>query len=449
MYFGSDPVDSGCCSVGCSLPPSSVYSGGHRHGGSPSRRLRRLGRGAADREKVVVVAAEHVAARLALRLRRRGVAREPRVRRRGRRRRRRFLVGRVRRPGLGHLARPRGRPDGRRRGGRRRGRHAVRLGRRRAVGRGRAVAIRLSRRRRHHAVRLLRRRRHGRRHHRGLLRRRDGSGEARQQLLVVFVHGAGRQEIVHLCAASRNPSPMFKPESARGSVYRRLTPGAASLYCNLILSSESKACAWTAEQVLMPIKACAFFGFLVCLTAASSLIIGVNIANHCFWGLLVSDYSNLLFYESSNAHAAASGKHKLQALAAWLMRSGARTTEAMSGTAATIVMTTGGGDRAASATPDRGARATRGAATTTTDAATASDRGAATSGATSGGRGRETTTGATSGFSRRRPALRAEFAGRRPALRAEFARRRPALRAAVAVARRRPALRAKVAVARR
>ena len=81
-----------------------------------------------------------------------------------------------------------------------------------------------------------------------------------------------------------------------------------------------------------------------------------------FLGGLGVDYSDLLFCESSNAHAAASGKHKLQALAAWLMRSGARTTEAMSGTAATIVMTTGGGDRAASATPDRGARATRGAA---------------------------------------------------------------------------------------
>ena len=26
VYFGSDPVDSGCCSVSCSLPPSSVYS---------------------------------------------------------------------------------------------------------------------------------------------------------------------------------------------------------------------------------------------------------------------------------------------------------------------------------------------------------------------------------------------------------------------------------------
>ena len=26
VYFGSDPADAGCCSVSCSLPPSSVYS---------------------------------------------------------------------------------------------------------------------------------------------------------------------------------------------------------------------------------------------------------------------------------------------------------------------------------------------------------------------------------------------------------------------------------------
>ena len=74
---------------------------------------------------------------------------------------------------------------------------APRLSLRGILGDGLASSRGLLRRRRHHAVRLLRRRRHGRRHHRGLLRRRDGRGKARQQLLVVFIHGTGREEIVH------------------------------------------------------------------------------------------------------------------------------------------------------------------------------------------------------------------------------------------------------------
>ena len=56
-----------------------------------------------------------------------------------------------------------------------------------------------------------------------------------------------------------------------GSVYRRLTRGAASLYCNLILSSESKACAWTAEQVLMPTKKHALLGGSSVLQDASTI----------------------------------------------------------------------------------------------------------------------------------------------------------------------------------
>ena len=114
----------------------------------------------------------------------------------------------------------------------------------------------------------------------------------------------------------------------------------------------------------------------------------------------------------------------------------------MSGTAATIVMTTAAAIGRERYARSRSGPAAAAATTSRRDAATAEPRRAALRAES----GRETTTGATSGFSRRRPALRAEFSRRRPALRGGRGRR-PALRAAVAVAGIR-ALRAAVAVAR-